>query len=157
MSEVTTAGRDGQQAAPPKTANEQWQRTIAERAAAAAEEQEEWARDRLRKAHAHFIEHLSSRTGYGDIMLMLDASDDALAEQYMPTGGETAAAKDNNKKNWAWLKSHDIVGEMSREIESSLATEIVQTISAERKDYLKYFKVSIDLDQIESDQCLQRR
>ena len=105
-----------------------------------SEEQGEWARDRLRKAHAHFIEHLSSRPGYGDIMLMLDALDDASAVQYMPTGGETAAVKDNNKKNWAWLKSHDIVGEMSQEIESSLASEIVQTISAKRKDYLKYFK-----------------
>jgi len=109
------------------------------REAAMSEEQEEWARDRMRDAHAAIIEHLSSRRGYGEIMLMTDSMDDALAEQYVPTGGETAAVKYNNKQNWAWLKSHDKVGDLSRRMESTLASEIVQAISVKRDDYLKYF------------------
>ena len=106
-----------------------------------SEEQEEWARDRMRNAHAHIIEHLSSRPGYAEIMLMTDPTGDALAEQYVPTGGETAAVKDNNKQNWAWLKSHEKVGELSRQMEGDLARDIVQTISIKRHDSPKYHKI----------------
>ena len=112
------------------------------REVAMSEEQEEWARGRMRDAHNHIIEHLSSRPGYGEIVLMTDPMDDALAEQYAPTGGETAAVKDDNKRNWAWLKGHDKVGDLSLRMESSLASEIVQTISYKTQEHLKYYKAA---------------
>lgn len=105
-------------------------------------EQEEWAKDRMRKAHDFFIEHMASRPGYGEVMLMLDPEDDAAASQYMPTGGEAAAAKDDIKKIWAWLKMLNTGTELSRQIEAGLASEIILDISSRKSEYNKYLKIT---------------
>ena len=103
-------------------------------------EQEDWAKGRMRTAHDYFIEHMASRPGYGEIMLMLDPEDGAATSQYQPTGGEAAAAKDENKKIWAWLKGLPTAGDLSTQIEAGLASAIVQTISVKRGEYMDLYK-----------------
>ena len=62
-----------------------------------SKEQEEWAKERMKKAHAHYVAHVSSRKGYGRIMLMQASAGDPSAFTSAPTGGEAAKSFELNR------------------------------------------------------------
>ncbi len=61
------------------------------RAHALTPEQEQWVRKQLQQASDSFIEHVSSRTGYGGIMLMTQGRGGPSARVARPTQGQAAA------------------------------------------------------------------
>ena len=97
-------------------------------------EQEQWAKARLRKAHAHFLAHVSSRKGYGCIMLMQDPHGDASVPILAPTGGEAAKSKETNRRIWARLKASPLsqVVNLTEFIENEFDHKLRNRISADR-------------------------
>ena len=109
-------------------------------------EQEAWAQARIRKAHRHFLGHVSSRKGYGCIMLMQNRLGDLSMPTLAPTGGEAAKSKQINRVIWKQLKASPLpqVVALTKRIEEKFANALRQQISEDRgenhKDYQRRLK-----------------
>jgi hypothetical protein len=99
-----------------------------------SEEQEAWVKARMRKLHKHFLGHVSSRKGYGCIMLMQDPLGDPSMPTLAPTGGEAAESKETNRQNWDLLKASPLphVVALTERIEEELAIPLRERISEDR-------------------------
>ena len=99
-----------------------------------SKEQEEWAKQRMKKAHAHYVAHVSSRKGYGRIMLMQDSVGDPSASTSAPTGGEAAKSKELNRQSWMRLKASPLpqVVALTERIEEEYSIKLGEDISANR-------------------------
>ena len=99
-----------------------------------SEEQEAWAKARMKKAHAHYVAHVLSRKGYGRIMLMQDSVGDPSASTSAPIGGEAAKSKELNRQSWMRLKASPLpqVLALTERIEEEFSTQLGERISANR-------------------------
>ena len=90
-------------------------------------EQAEWATDRMDSAHSHFIEHMSSRMGYGEVMLMQPPRLDPTTIAPKPTGGEIA----NSKRDAAQIWNALLADERTRELAQLLQDQLISVIEAD--------------------------
>jgi hypothetical protein len=100
-----------------------------------SEEQEAWVKARIRKLHKHFLGHVSSRKGYGCIMLMQDPLGDPSMPTLAPTGGEAAESKETSRQNWARLKASPLphVVTLTERIEEEFGIPLRERISEDRR------------------------
>ena len=84
-------------------------------------EQADWATERMGSAHECFIEHMSSRMGYGEVMLMQPPLLDPTAVVPRPTGGEIANAKMDAAQAWNALLADERTKELAQLLQSAIA------------------------------------
>ena len=87
-------------------------------------EQVDWATERMGSAHKCFIEHMSSRMGYGEVMLMQPPMLDPTAVVPKPTGGEIANAKRQAVQAWNALLADERTKELAQLLEGELIADI---------------------------------
>ena len=90
-------------------------------------EQAEWATERMGSAHKSFIEHMSSRTGYGEVMLMQPPLLDPTTIVQKPTGSEIASSKRDAVQVWNAL----LADERTKEVAQLLQDELISDIEAD--------------------------
>ena len=90
-------------------------------------EQAEWATGRMDSAHSHFIEHMSSRMGYGEVMLMQPPRLDRTTIVPKPTGGEIA----NSKRDAAQIWNALLADERTMELAQLMQDQLISVIEAD--------------------------
>jgi hypothetical protein len=92
-------------------------------------EQAEWATEHVGSAHTFFIEHMSSRMGYGEVMLMQPPRLDPTTIAQKPTGGEIASSKRNAAQIWNALLADERTKELAQLLEDQLISDIVADLA----------------------------